>query len=166
MAAFHLHSQSYTVVGTAQQTFFDSLNVISAPSAGQAFYGQNAHYPGHSPSYTDNLDGTVSDNVSGLMWQQSADLNGDGMINAADKLTYSEALAYADTLVLAGFDDWRLPDIKTLYSLILFSGRDISGPNPTILKPFLDTDYFVFGYGDTLSGERMIDAQYASHPLC
>lgn len=165
MAAFHLQSQSYTVVGTAQQTFFDSLNAISAPVAGQAFYGQNAHYRGHNPSYTDNLEGTVSDNVSGLMWQQSADINGDGVIDAADKLTYTEALAYADTLVLAGYDDWRLPDIKTLYSLILFSGRDVSGPNPTMLKPFLDDNYFAFGYGDTTSGERIIDAQYASSTL-
>ena len=165
LAVFHLHSQSYTVVGTAQQTFFDSLDAISAPVVGQSFFGQNAHYPGHSPSYTDNLDGTVSDNVSGLMWQQSADINGDGMIDAADKLTYIEALAYADTLVLAGYDDWRLPDIKTLYSLILFSGLDVSGPNPTTLKPFLDTDYFAFGYGDTASGERIIDAQYASSTL-
>jgi ribonuclease BN (tRNA processing enzyme) len=37
-----------------------------------------------------------------------------------------------------------------------------SGTNTGNLKPFLDTRYFNFKYGDTAAGERIIDAQYWS----
>jgi hypothetical protein len=109
--------------------------------------------------------GTISDNVTGLMWQKSPDTNGDGTINAADKLTYDQAVAEASTLNLAGHTDWRLPTIKELYSLILFDGTDPSGlesSDAVTLIPFIDTTYFDFAYGDTSAGERIIDAQYAS----
>ena len=42
---------------------------------------------------TDNGDGTVTDMVTGLMWQNTLDHNGDGLINYSDKLTYDEILA-------------------------------------------------------------------------
>lgn len=158
-------AQNYVIAGTNQTTFYDNSVEIAAPSSGEAFYGQNAHYPGNIPSYSDNGDGTVTDNVTGLMWQMSADLNQDGEINVSDKYSFHDALNYADTLTLGGFDDWRLPTVKELYSLILFSGIDISGPNPTIFVPFIDDETFGFGYGDESAGERLIDAQYASSTL-
>jgi len=86
------------------------------------------------------------------MWQQ----------DPGEKMTYDEAVAGANDFNLAGYDDWRLPNIKELYSLILFSGTD---PHPESVEPavpFIDTDYFVFEYGDTSAGERIIDAQYWS----
>ena len=49
-----------------------------------------------------------------------------------------------------------------------FSGIDPSGyegNNTDDLVPFIDTDYFGFGYGDTDAGERIIDAQLASSTL-
>ncbi|MDF1551104.1 MAG: DUF1566 domain-containing protein, partial [Bacteroidales bacterium] len=61
--------------------------------------------------------------------------------------------------------DWRLPTIKELYSLIIFSGLDpsgLEGANTASLVPFIDTDYFIFEYGDESIGERIIDAQYLS----
>jgi len=100
-----------------------------------------------------------------LMWQQSPDTNGDGMINATDKLTFTEAVAGAGMLNLGGNTDWRLPTIKELYSLILFDGTDPSGnedADTSDLIPFIDSAYFDFAYGDTSSGERIIDAQYAT----
>jgi hypothetical protein len=107
----------------------------------------------------------LTDNVTGLMWQQSPDTDGDGNIDAADKLSYDAAVAVAGTLNLGSYTDWRLPTIKELYSLIDFSGRNPSGyegTDTTGLIPFIDTDYFDFAYGDTAAGERIIDAQYAS----
>lgn len=138
---------------------------ISCPAAGESSYGQDAQYQGLAMSYRNNNDGTVSDNVTGLMWQQSADLNADGEINVSDKLSYSEALSYCDNLNLAGYDDWRLPNIKQLYSLINFSGTDPSGYSGTDtsgITPFINSNYFAFNFGDTAAGERIIDAQYAS----
>jgi len=100
------------------------------------------------------------------MWQKSPDLNGDGSINYDDKLTWDEAIAAAEAFDLAGYDDWRIPTIKELYSLILFSGLDPSGEEVSReLVPFIDTDYFDFAYGDTGEGERIIDAQFVTSTL-
>ena len=163
-----LQAQSYRIVDTGQILYYDTENEISAPQRGDVFYGQDANYTGHPPSYTDNGDGTVTDNVTGLMWQQSADLNGDGLINIDDKLSQAEALAGADTFNLAGYDDWRLPSIKEAYSLFMMSGEDPSGYEGTdteALIPFINTEYFDIDYGDTDAGERIIDAQFASTSL-
>ena len=156
---------SYPVVDTAQDTCYDDSVAISCPDPGEAFYGQDAQHTGNAPSYADSGDGTVTDNITGLMWQQSPDTNGDGVIDADDKLTYDQAVAGAGTLSLGGYTDWRLPTIKELYSLIDFRGVDPSGYEGTDtagLVPFMDTAYFDFGYGDTSADERIIDAQYAS----
>ena len=157
---------SYPIVDTGQTTCYNTNgNQISCPSSGNALYGQDANYTGLTPSYENNKDGTITDLNSGLMWQQTPDTNGNGTIDANDKLSYVEALSAASASTYAGYDDWRLPTIKELYSLIDFSGRDVSGYNGTDtsgLDPFIDTDYFAFGYGDTNAGERLIDAQFVS----
>ena len=159
----------YAIVDTGQTACYDNNSeLVICPAEGEPFYGQDNQHDGHQPSYTDNGDGTVTDNVTGLMWQKSPDTDGDGDIDAADKLTYDEAVAGAGTLNLGGYSDWRLPTIKELYSLIDFSGRDPSGyagTDTTGLIPFIDTDYFDFAYGDTNAGERIIDSQYASSNL-
>ncbi len=161
---------TYPVVDTGQDQCYDSNGVQSpaCPAEGEALYGQDAQHTGNAPSYTNNGDGTITDNVTSLMWQQSPDTEGDNDIDANDKLTYEGATTYCENLTLAGHTDWRLPDIKQLYSLIDFRGEDISGYNGTDtagLTPFIDTTYFDFAYGDTNAGERLIDAQYASSTL-
>ncbi len=152
----------YPIVGTKQSIFYNNLIEITAPLQGEAFYGQNAHYPGNDPKYIDNGDGTITDLVTGLMWSKSPDMDENGDIDASDKMTYSTALAGASAFNLAGYNDWRLPSIKELYSLIMFNGEDVSPESPTGRNPFINTDYFDFAYGDTDAGERIIDAQYAT----
>ena len=117
--------------------------------------GEDADYTGNQPSYTDNRDGTVTDNVTGLMWQSGFTL-----------CTYDEAQGIAETADTAGYDDWRVPTIKELYSLIEFTGsQGTSDPSastaPKDAAPFLDTEYFNFEYPD-MEGYRYIDAQYIS----
>jgi len=158
-------SLTYPIVGTNQIKSYDNKGVICLPSAGQSFFGQNANYPGSRPSYTNNHNGTVTDNVTGLMWSASVDLNGDGVINYDDKLTFDQAAEYVKTYRQAGYSDWRIPTLKELYSLIEFSGVDISsysGTSTDGLIPFIDTDYFCYGYGDLDRGDRLIDAQVLS----
>jgi hypothetical protein len=145
-------SLSYPVVDTDQGNCYDANNQVDCPQTGSAFFGQDAQYNGSQPSYTDNGDGTITDNVTGLMWQQ----------DPGAKKTYSQAVAGASDLTLAGYSDWRLPSIKELYSLIQFDGLDPSGPASTNLAPFIDTDYFNFEYGDESAGERVIDSQWAT----
>ncbi|MBN2090580.1 DUF1566 domain-containing protein [candidate division KSB1 bacterium] len=158
-------TNSYPIVDTGQSTFYNNNSAISIPSVGDVFYGQDARHSGNQPSYTDNCDSTITDNVTGLMWTKSPDMDGDGDIDANDKLTYKGAVARASSFHPGGHNDWRLPTIKELYSLILFSGLDPSGWNGTntdLLTPFIDTNYFDFAYGDTDAGERIIDAQFAT----
>jgi hypothetical protein len=165
-------SQPYLVVDTGQVKTFDALAEIPAPAPGQPFHGQDAQFAGNRPSYTRSDDGlTVFDNVTGLTWQKSPDTNGDGMIDARDKMTLAQAQARPAVLNAArygGFTDWRLPTIRELYSLMSFTGTDPSGAtgNDTFgLTPFIDRSFFDFGYGDAAAGERIIDAQYASSTL-
>ncbi|HUU03010.1 MAG TPA: DUF1566 domain-containing protein [Myxococcota bacterium] len=143
------------IVDTGQSLCYDESNMINCPVAGQTFFGQDAQYTSVLPAYRDNGDGTVTDLNTGLMWQQ----------DPGEKLTNDEAVAGAAHFDLAGYDDWRLPTIKELYSLILFSGIDPSGYEGTDtsgMVPFIDTDYFVFEYGDPTAGERIIDAQFTT----
>ena len=154
--------KGYPVVGTDQKTHYNDLSEISAPAEGTSYFGQNADYPGNKPTYVNNGNGTVTDMVTGLMWQKSPDTDRDGDIDAADKLTYNQAVSFASTYSLGGFSDWRLPTIKELYSLIMFSGMDLNPNSTTGLKPFINTEYFDFAYGDVSAGERIIDAQFAS----
>lgn len=148
-------SVTYPIVETGVTTCYDDSQVITCPPPGGAFYGQDAQCEGRQPAYQDNGDGMVTDLNTGLVWQQTP----------GPKVTYDEAVADADSFSLAGHSDWRLPTIKELYSLILFTGIDPSGwegSDVSGLVPFIDTDYFDFEFGDPDAGERIIDAQYWS----
>ena len=156
----------YPIVGTNQTTSYDNSNTIAIPSIGDDFYGQNSNYPGTIPQYVDNGDETVTDMVTGLMWQQSFDHNSDGEIDVDDKRTYDEILDQFGNggVTFNAYDDWRLPTIKEMYSLILFSGRDIAPESNSTnnLTPFIDNLTFEFAYGDLDAGERLIDMQCAT----
>jgi Protein of unknown function (DUF1566)/EF hand len=142
---------SYPIVDTGQKRCYNAYREISYPENREAFYGQDAQYNGNQPSYKDNRNGTVSDLVTGLMWQQ----------NPGSKKTYSQAVADARKCRVGGYKDWRLPTIKELYSLINFSGADIDPSSKTSSTPFINTRYFKFNYGNT-KNERIIDSQYAT----
>lgn len=156
---------TYPVVDTAQTDCFDDENYIDCPVVGDAFYGQDAQYSINKPNYTDNGNGTVTDNVTGLTWTQSPDTDGDGNIETDDKLSYDNAVNYCASLSIDGVENWQVPTIKQLYSLIIFTGMDPSGydsEDTSGLTPFIDTNYFDFAYGDTDANERIIDSQYVS----
>jgi len=137
---------AYPIVDTGQIDFYSDSREISKPNEGDAFYGQDASYDGNQPSYKDNGDGTVTDNVTQLVWQQTMDA----------KMTFDEAFEYAQNSTLGGYDDWRVPTIKELWSLMLYTGKS-GGESAGVL--YIDTDYFNQPIGDTSLGEREIDAQ-------
>lgn len=58
--------------------------------------------------FSDNGNGTITDNYTGLIWQKT---------QSGSTLTWEEALVYATGLSLAGKSDWRIPNIKELQSL-------------------------------------------------
>jgi hypothetical protein len=87
-----------------------------------------------SPRFTDNLDGTVTDNLTGLMWTKNANLDG--------LKTWANALTYVDTLTIDIYNDWRLPNRKELRSLM-----DYGEINPSLPSghPFINVQ---LGGGD------------------
>jgi hypothetical protein len=73
-----------------------------------------------SNTYKINGDGTVTDETTGLMWTRcAAGLSGnDCSEGSASTYTWQEAMDYCDGLNFAGHDDWRLPAINELVSLV------------------------------------------------
>lgn len=146
-----------TMVDSGQQQCYDNTRQINCPSPGERFYGQDAQYAAPAPAYRDNGDGTVSDLNTGLMWSKGLD---------GRKVTPEEAERLAKAMTIGGHNDWRVPSIKELYSLIDFRGNTGFSNPPSFFKvpsnaiPFINTDYFDFSYGE--KGERYIDAQWLS----
>ena len=64
-----------------------------------------------NPRFHDNGNGTITDNLTGLMWTKNANLSGSTM-------TWYQAVDYCNNLTLGGYSDWRLPNVSELESLI------------------------------------------------
>ena len=80
------------------------------------------------PRFTDNGDGTVTDNLTGLVWLEDADCLGTGDFSTA--LSQVASLNLGTEHSCAGytagtFNDWRLPSILELESLV---DRDFDQP--------------------------------------
>lgn len=83
------------------------------PDSGQqnsytATFGEDSDFPINIPAFDIPGDGTVTDTVTGLQWQQT-----DG-----GEMTVENARIYCDTLTLAGFTDWRLPTAHEAFSIM------------------------------------------------
>ena len=131
---------NYVIVDTRQNSCYDNSETISYPEPSEPFYGQDAQYNGNQPSYQDNGNGTVTDLNTGLMWQQSP---------ANIGLSWYEAEEYCGTLELGGYNDWRMPTTKEMFSISDYSQG----------WPYLDTTYFNLA-GNTVSK----DEQYWTEP--
>ena len=111
------------VAQTGQMECFDGIgNSIECAGTGQDGDIQ-AGVPWPSPRFRDKGDGTVEDNLTGLIWLKNANCS---TISPADWVT---ALSNAKDLAngqcgltdrtRAG--DWRLPNVKELHSLLDFA---------------------------------------------
>ncbi|MCX6245519.1 MAG: DUF1566 domain-containing protein [Bacteroidetes bacterium] len=84
--------------------------------------GEDSDFIINPPSYTDNGDGTITDNNTLLMWQKT-----DG-----GEMTIENAITYCNNLTLAGYTDWRLPTGIELFSI----------NNYNSVNPALDSNFF------------------------
>ena len=76
-----------------------------------------------SDHFADNGNGTITDTHTGLMWQKQAyDL----------KMNWKDALGACENLSLAGYEDWRLPSIGELRSILNYAKH----------APISDLEYF------------------------
>ena len=102
-------------------------SMLLLPDTGQILsytttLGEDNDYAINMPSYNDNGDGTITDNITGLMWQKT-----DG-----GEMTIENAITYCDNLTLANYNNWRLPTPMEAYSIL-----NLQNANPAI-----NTTYF------------------------
>ena len=62
----------------------------------------------------DNTVQIVTDHNTGLMWQDDKNIS----------LYWDEAITYCENLNLGGYDDWRLPNINELISIVDYTKYD------------------------------------------
>jgi hypothetical protein len=103
---------------TGQTTCWNNAGVvIPCPGTGQ----DGDFQAGATLSYTDNGDGTITDNNTGLMWEKKSD---DGSIHDQHNVyTWDNAVAQHIAALntapcFAGHCDWRLPNVKELQSIV------------------------------------------------
>ncbi|HZN58167.1 MAG TPA: DUF1566 domain-containing protein [Planctomycetota bacterium] len=109
---------------TGQSTCYEPRGAVvdctSETCAGQdGFYQTGCSNQGR---FVDNGDGTVTDTCTGLMWQKDTG-------NDAKRLVWCNALAYCEDLELGGHDDWRLPNVRELQSILDY-GRSSPAIDP------------------------------------
>jgi len=122
LGAQGVHSFRKALPDTGQITVFTS--------------GDDASYikPNPQMAYIDNGDGTVTDKYTGLMWKKCSEPDTTTNCSGApNTYTWASAIAQCRGLTYAGYSDWRLPNIKELFSLVKYEGS--SGP-------YIDTTYF------------------------
>lgn len=144
--------------------------------SGIAFGKSNPHCVravrgGHSAAFgrsdrrrlTDNGDGTITDPITGLMWQKGENPRGSWM----------EAIQRCGEMRLGGHSDWRLPNIKELNSIVNRTYTDgwwyhreyfpAEGLQPPLLHYFSSTTHestyawvtnFCFGYDGYYAGKK------------
>ena len=90
----------------------------------QAGWWRNRSVLTNKTRFKDNGNGTISDKATGLMWEKFP-LDVDRLL--------PEGITYANNLTLAGYTDWRVPNINELLSLVNYGAFDGS-----IYPPFFD----------------------------
>ncbi|MBF0539744.1 MAG: DUF1566 domain-containing protein [Nitrospirae bacterium] len=90
-----------------------------------------------NPRFVDVANGTVADNLTGLVWSKDAGTPTTGTCTSSNS-SWQAALGYVACLNGAnylGYNDWRLPDKKELLSLV-----DRGKINPTVTSgnPFIN----------------------------
>lgn len=102
-----------------------SLLVLVLAASG-AFAAQTCKYDSIAATapasrFTDNGDGTVTDQTTGLQWKRCSEGQtwaGGTCTGALGVYTWQQALQRADSAGFAGRNDWRLPNIKELTSIV------------------------------------------------
>ena len=95
-------------VSNAWYVTFDYGSVYNQDK-GTAYYVRCVRGEEADEQFKDNGNGTVTDNLTGLVWQKTESKDGTK--------PWADAISYCEGLSLGGHTDWRLPNVKELESL-------------------------------------------------
>ncbi|HNF15347.1 MAG TPA: DUF1566 domain-containing protein, partial [Leptospiraceae bacterium] len=105
--------------------------------------GQDGEFQkGMDRSYTDNGDGTISDNVTGLTWHKcvSGTFGQDCSSGTATKYSFENAERFCSESTVGG-RKWKLPTMAELSGLVIYKTRPFNS-NFLIETVAWDTGYF------------------------
>jgi hypothetical protein len=140
MILIQSYANAITLPDTGQTKCYDSSGAEIPECTGT---GQDAEFSYNSMSYTDHGDGTVTDNNTKLMWQKCG--VGQNYLTCEGNGSYYEwpaAFGACSTLSLGSYNDWRLPTIKEIITLIKYGTY-----NPAIDDTFPNATYYdLMGY--------------------
>ena len=100
------------------------LIAVRLPAAEVACYGaENVAIPSSTPAsdFIINNDGTVTHRVTGLTWMRCIyGMTWNGVTCEGERALkfWMDALAAGNSLVFAGHNDWRLPNLKEMLSIL------------------------------------------------
>ena len=114
----------YSGFGSGIAKRLDAQNYVLCVRGGKSING--VCYGESNPArFTDNGDGTVTDCVTGLMWQKETNL----------RMGPKAAEEFCAKLTLAGYSDWRLPNIKELNTILNLDVKSSSWLFPQFPMP-------------------------------
>ncbi len=132
---------------TGQTVCYSATNVVvncqtgsPSPAGQDGQWLKGVAYP--NPRFTDNGNGTVTDNLTGLVWLKNANCAATlGGVAKTTTLTWANALTWGNALygtgtpVVCGLTDgsvagaWRLPNVREQQSLIDYNYFTLAVPN-------------------------------------
>jgi hypothetical protein len=168
---------AYNLPESGQTLCYDSSgNVIVCDTTG--YTGQDGAYDIDSMSYTDNDDGTVTDNNTGLMWQKCsagqtdfADCSGGTaatynwyQATGTPHSTYNPSggtniCGSLNTSNFGGHTDWRLPSKQELQTIVDYA---IAYPGPTIKAAYFPSTIASDYWSSTTSAHYTYNAWYVA----
>jgi hypothetical protein len=125
----------------------------SIPDTGQttsytATVGEDHDYLANAPSYTDNGNDTITDNITGLIWEKKTVTNKD------TTYVWAAGETYCNDLTTGGITDWRLPTIRELVRIANFGTY-----NPAINSAFTNvasSHYWSVTVKNVISSDRWV----------
>lgn len=133
----------------------NAKRAIVCPQLGDAFFGQDGTYRVTVPTYK-TTSTTLTDSVTGLVWQLSPD---------ASPRTQPQAAAYCDALTLAGKDDWRLPTRLEYVSVLDEGASNGSCMPPTVPQAGIGNTWTASPTATTAGQFFVMNEQYGAWNL-
>jgi uncharacterized repeat protein (TIGR01451 family) len=135
---FSVGADNYTFI---QDQLFGDENFIRLVRGGQSCLATLSNTP--SSDFKDNGNGTVTHQKTGLMWQRCSigqTWDGTGCVGYGSKMNYASASAQISSL--GNYNDWRLPTVSELKTIVEYTKYNPSINNTIFSNVFSNDGYW------------------------